>query len=405
MTAPPLKVLVISHLYPTPKAPAQGIFVHRHVHALVQAGVEVRVVCPVPWAPPPISWMSRWKRYGGVRGWAELDGVPVLYVPFPVVPLRPYLGVQGGVMAGRLLPVVRRLRQRFPFQIIHSHTLTPDGLAGLIVSATLDVPAVCSIRGSDINCYPFEDRLRSLSTRWVLRRTDRVTAVSGKLAERAIEFAGLEVPPAVIYNGVRAVELTPEERVRLRERYHLPRDGRVIMFVGRCEQDKGVEELLEAFRALQSVVSDAHLVLVGGGSAMASLKARARAWDLSPRVHFTGTVPASDVAGLLALAHVFALPSWSEGMPNALLEAMAAGLPCVATPVGGVPEILRPEHNGLLAPVRDRAALRAQLSRLLTEPPLAEQLGRAAAETVRSQLSWERNAREYIGVYHEVLSP
>jgi glycosyltransferase involved in cell wall biosynthesis len=155
-----------------------------------------------------------------------------------------------------------------------------------------------------------------------------------------------------------------------------------IVFVGRLVPEKGVDLLIRAFAKLAEKVPVAKLILVGDGSEKPCLQRLAKELGVLEKVTFTGFVPHSKVPELLRKASVFALPSRFEGLPNALLQAMAAALPCVATSVGGVPDVIKDGVNGILVPPEREDLLAEALETVLLNKALAMRLGENARRSV-----------------------
>ena len=400
----PLRLLVLSHMYPSRVHESAGVFIHRHVQALQEAGVDLRVVSPLPWAPRILWYRPEWRQFGETPNKDVWEGVAVNRVRYLQLPTRAFQPWAGVSMSLTLAPFLRRLRRTFPFDLIHSHTVTPDGLAALHLGRMFAVPTVNSARGSDLNEYPHNHPGRMAATRRVLLETDRTLAVSAALASVASELTEGRAQSRVIYNGVDQRVFHPEADTNaLRQVLGLPLDRLLLTYVGRCERDKGVEELLLAFTGLATRFPDWMLVCLGEGGYRSDLLNRVRLAGLEDRVHAPGRVDHSTVASVLRASNAFVLPSWSEGMPNGLLEAMACGLPCVATRVGGIPEVLEHGHNGLLTSARDADALESTLEQLLADPVRASGFGQQALQTIRSRFSWASNAQAHLALYHDLL--
>lgn len=171
----------------------------------------------------------------------------------------------------------------------------------------------------------------------------------------------------------------------------LARRGRrhVVLFLGRIEDAKGMPELLRAFADLRGSVPDVELVCAGSGGIEAAAR-QAEALGIGGAVRFPGWVGEAEKRAWLARASVFVLPSRAEGLPMSLLEAMAAGVPVVASAVGGIPDVVKHGVNGLLVAPGDTLDLLRAMRRLLREPQLAAALGAAGRETVRAQHSPEQ---------------
>jgi glycosyltransferase involved in cell wall biosynthesis len=172
---------------------------------------------------------------------------------------------------------------------------------------------------------------------------------------------------------------------------------RTIVTVANLRPEKRHEILLSAMRTVIARHPDARLLIVGVGPRRRALQALAADWGLTSFVQFLGHQ--EDVGAALAAADIFALASRSEASPNALIEAMAAGLPSVATAVGGIPEIVVDGETGLLVPADDAASFARALLRLMDEPALAERMGAAARQRAIERHSYDRMARAFEQLY------
>lgn len=205
-----------------------------------------------------------------------------------------------------------------------------------------------------------------------------------------------------VLNGID-LERYKEQGTRdeVRASFGLPPSARVIGTVGRLNEVKRQDHLIRAAAALGTGFEDAHLLLVGDGPERAALERLAEGLGMSARVHFAGYQSAPE--RFLPAMDLFALTSRLEGLPLALLEAWAAGLPVVSSAVGGVPKVVRDGETGLLFPNGDEPALAAALRVLLSDPSKAARLGAAGLAVVRKEFSLERMAAEYEAIYREAI--
>jgi len=172
----------------------------------------------------------------------------------------------------------------------------------------------------------------------------------------------------------------------------------LIVFLGRLAPAKGIFDLLEAVAALRAAVPDVRLVCAGDGNRIAVAR-HAERLGIADAVKFTGWVGPSGKRALLETAAVFALPSYREGLPIGLCEAMAAGVPVVACAVGGIPEVVTDGVSGLLVAPGDKATLERHLRSLLTDRALAARLGTAARESARLRFAPERSLAKLDDIY------
>jgi len=234
-----------------------------------------------------------------------------------------------------------------------------------------------------------------------LRAADRVVTVCSpfvlQLMERGVDRNKIKI----LVNAIEQRAETPQtELIQLRHRLGLPPDARILTSVGRLSAEKGHATLIEAYRILrrEPAFQNLRLVLVGDGGEASNLKAAAR--DLGDYVVFTGHV--DDTWPYYCLSDIFVLPSYTEGSPLALFEAMSAGLPIIASAVGGIPETLSDATSALLVRAGEVSELVSALERVLRDPILAEQLGEGA-RTVAQQFTPERYIRDRIAIYESVL--
>lgn len=175
-----------------------------------------------------------------------------------------------------------------------------------------------------------------------------------------------------------------------------------LLNVGQLEPRKGQHLLLQAVSDLRSRGMAVALTIVGGGSQRAALELQARQLGLADSVRFTGPLSAQQVRDCYAQADLFCLPSLAEGIPIVLMEAMAAGLPVIASAIDGIPELVIDEVNGLLVPAGDVQALAGALGRLATSVPLRQSLGAAAPRRVREAFDGAVAAQRLEGIFREI---
>ena len=400
-----LKIAVISHMYPSRVNPVHGQFIHAHVKALQAQGAAVRVIAPVPWTPPGLGWLRRkWAEYSAIAGKVEdYDGVRVVRLPY-ITPPRPFHVIGGRTMAVSLRRAWEKIMADFACDLIHAHTVTPDGFAAVKLGKDLGRPVVCSARGSEVHEIPRQSPTIRRMTRWALQNCDGFIAVSHALGQTAVELADGPLQPEVIYNGVAENFSSAADAKKIRRQLGLPETAKIILFVGRCERDKGMDELLEAFAKIVRRYPEALLVVVGDGGARSEMESAVRCAAFGDRVRFAGLVGRNEIPLYFQASDVFVLPSYGEGMPNALLEAMAAGLPCVATHVGGIPEAVQDGVNGILIPPKSAEAIAGALEKIISAPDFARGLGAAARRAITEKFSWPANARAHLKFYEQVIA-
>jgi len=395
-----MRVLVISHLFPNACDPIAGIFVLEQVKALRKRGVEVIVLSPIPWAPRLLAFMPRVRKYHRIPRNSEVAGIPVHYVPALAFPAGRLFFLYGFFFYLACWRLARKYLTDTGIDMIHAHTIMPDGFAAVLLGRELRVPVVCTVHGSDINDYPFASRLTMGATLWALKRVNHLVAVSEKLRTKVSELAG-DISTSVAHNGADSNYFKNIPHDDARARLKLPLDKRLVLFVGYLVKAKGLEFLLEAFSLLQS--TDAILYLVGDGYLKDALVDTAYRLGIGNRCFFCGKRPHEEIPLWLSAADCLVLSSIDEGLPTILTEAMLCGAPIVATDIGGIPEIVHHGKTGLLVPSKDTRKLAAAIDQIVSDRPATEAIRNRAAIFARDVLTWEFNAQKMVNLYRSLL--
>jgi glycosyltransferase involved in cell wall biosynthesis len=264
----------------------------------------------------------------------------------------------------------------------------PSGPVSLALKGVYGVPYIVSLRGGDVPGFqPYDlalyHRLTKPLIRFIWRCSAAVVANSAGLRDLAMNTAP-ELPIPIIPNGIDVDQFLPANRLN---REPPPR----LLFVGRLTRQKGLVYLLEALVMLDAPYA---LAIAGDGDQRAALETRAAELGIGDRIHFAGWCSREEIINHYAAADVFVFPSLDEGMSNAVLEAMACGLPIVATDIPGNAELVVEGKNGYLIPPRDSEALAERLQRLMLSPALREKMGRESRLSSKAY-SWDKVAETY----------
>jgi glycosyltransferase involved in cell wall biosynthesis len=244
-------------------------------------------------------------------------------------------------------------------------------------------------------------RVYNQFNRLTLPGADRVVTVCWPFVEVLAAQGVKREKIRVLPNAVEPFAAASAAQVAaLRQEWGIREGERVVLTVGRFSAEKGHADLVAAVARLAETVRGVRLVMVGDGLERQRLERAAQAAGLAESIVMPGH--RRDMAVWYGMADLFVLPSRSEGSPNALLEAMSAGLPIIATAVGGVPETIAQDRSGLLVPSGDPAALAQAMARLLEDPERAARLGAAAAEDAAARFSVERYRESLLAIYEEL---
>lgn len=333
-----LRGVAFSKQFPNSAEPLRGTFVAAQVRA-TRADVDWAVIAPVPFVPRCLAPALR-RPY--VRGRDRLDGIDVVHPRYPVLPKRLlYLSVAPAMAAASRAAFGRFLDGLRP-AFVHAHGIYPSGSAAYRLCEKARIPLVLTVHGSDL----YTNLVRPSWEAEVRRTLDAAAAivcVSSSLARDVVALAGADparvtvVPDTFDADRFKAVSRAPGRALRL-------------VSVGRLASEKGFDLLLDAVAMIARGGRDVSLVLVGAGREDATLKRQAAASGLEPLVRFAGPLDGERLVDTLREADVFVSASRREGFGVAILEALATGMPVVATRCGGPEDLVGPGDGALVMP-------------------------------------------------------
>jgi glycosyltransferase involved in cell wall biosynthesis len=334
--------------------------------------------------PHPRSGLDEW------RGELEAAGLPVRVMKMDI-PFRPH----------RAVPVFRAIADCWP-HVVHVNLPGPqDGQMGLLVpiSRMAGAGVVVTEHLPMVGSTWKRRLLKRISYRWV----DRVATVCHANVPYLVGEQFVSPDRAVVVHNALDVSYGArgrEDKAAIRAGFGLPVDAVLVAFVGNLFKHKGLHRVVRALSEVPELPW--HLVVGGEGPEGKPNERRLEHHGLTERATFLGRVTADDVERLLSAVDVFALPSTQEGMPYVILEAMAAGVPVVATAVFGIPEMTVDGETGTLVEPGDGNALREAIAALIKNPSMRHELGRAARRRFERHFTLEQQLREIESLYLEV---
>lgn len=381
-----LRIAVVSRYFPSSAEPWQGRSAYQTVRAL---NSEANVHVFYPELDYPSFLKPRTRIYQGLDLNYSPPGVNVSYHNYLAIPLisRPF----NGQMAARaLLPHVKAFRPDLIFGVF----LYPDGYAGLKIAKKLGVPLVAMGIGSDIHSL---DRFGIIYTRKVLEQADFLVTVSEDLRQKALTMGANPDRSRAVVNGCDLSIFHVCDRLTARQQLSLDPDAEIVLYIGRMDVRKGLRELVEAAAMLHPLRPHLQVYMVGEGPDRPQVEQAIESAGAVDYIHTLPPCSPDDVALWMAAADLVTLPSYMEGCPNVVLEALACGRPVVATRVGGIPEIMSDSCGRLIQP-RDAEALRQALDSVLSVE------WDAAAIVAHWSRSWATVAKELMDVFQRVVN-
>jgi glycosyltransferase involved in cell wall biosynthesis len=382
-----LRIAVVSRYFPSSGEPWQGRSAYQTLRAL-RSQADVHVFYPNSAYPSFLRPRSR--LYAGLDRNYSPAGVDVSYHDYPALPLlsRPF---NGAMVARALLPHVRAYRPDLIFSIF----LYPDSYAALKIAKNLRVPLVAMGIGSDI--HSIADRLSAMYTRKVLRQADFLVTVSEDLRRKALAMGARPQASESIVNGCDLSVFHVRDRAEARRQLNLAADAQIVLYIGRMDLRKGLLELVEASTKIHVNHPNLQVYMVGEGPDRPLITQAIESAGAAGYIHTMPPCRPDDVAVWMAAADLVTLPSYMEGCPNVVLEALACGRPVVAARVGGIPEIMS-DSCGRLIPPRDAAALAQALDAVLSAT------WDATFISAHWSRSWSTVAQELLGIFDSVKS-
>lgn len=461
-----------------------GIFIYEQVKSLAKLSkYNITVISPIPWSPHMLWFKEKWRKYGQIEEkvimnksgnvdgnfngnmdvntddhidsniYGNTDGngnkddnIDVIYPRYICFPGKHLFFIRAITMFISVAKVIRTLMKRDDIAIIHTHTILPDGFSGALLKKFFpNIKTVCSARGSDINVYPYRNKMAMYFTRYSLRNNDIITTVSKDLMRKCLELrkktnkrlnnrpgselncnsrstvnpevnlaanskVGSAMNPTancvVVYNGLKEdwFHLCGEEQIKIEELKKEYGFKTRLLFVGELSKEKGIYELILAFERLQKRYKKIGLLIVGDGRERKEFTNMCSQKDLQDKVIFFGQVKHENVKLLMRSCDIFILPSYSEGMPNVVLEVMAAGKVVIATSVGGVTEVVEHKYNGIVIKPKSVEDIVNSVELLLNDNALYNSICQNAYTTVRNKFSWNKNALQIDGIYESLLN-
>lgn len=306
------------------------------------------------------------------------------------------------------------ITRKYKLEIYHAHHTIPTGFVAIIVSKFLRIPVVVTAHlmditthGADVgpleNIVDFESNFifKHLIT-FSLNSANKIIAVSEDLAGR-IRKMGINNNIMVLRNAVDISRFKPRKNVELRQEYGIADDEILILFIGHLEPFKGVFELINAFNEVSKLHSKTKLMLVGEGQQKQEVHKEISRFHLDDSVIFTGKVSPETIEKYYQMADIFTLPSYTEGLPLVVIEAMACGLPVVVSTVGGIPELIEDNVNGYLIPPKNYEKLSEKLSSLVADRKLRKKFGEKALKTVDDEFNINKKVEKLKDIYADLI--
>ena len=384
-----MKILILTSNYPRIGALNSGIFIHQQVKALQQLGVECHVLCLHNWYPAfgLHKYHGYWRDGHKLRQsfMDEFEGVKIHSVPmFVKMPSRIFKETYYERAANAVVKYVRRNNALHNADWIYAQFLTDNGFIAANIKNKLGLKLAAIARGDDIHAWPEQDAGLRKHLLTVFEKADLLLANSRNLGVDAQKWMepGKIRKVDVVYNGIDHVRFRPvgssAEQLELKARFKLSATHKYLVCVASPEVLKGWLELFEAISKIGNSMRDWKLLAISPPAnhpKYIKIAEKINEYGINEWCENFGSIPPADMPDLMRACDAFVLPSHNEGMANSLLEAMASGLACIATEVGGHNEVIRNESNGLLIPPRNVLELVDAINTIVNNGDLRATMG------------------------------
>src|SRR5271157_1629571 len=380
------RVLVLTTSYPSDDQDPSGIFIAKLLRAIKERGYSIKVVAP---------------SNGSFYGRRLLDGIEMVrFGYFRPRSLEKLTRGAGGIPENMAATLLARF-QLFPMMLAFLYIALREvrgsdvvyanwlgaGIIGALVNLFTRKPLIVTFRGDD--GYLARDRLFwRVLTKWVARRSTIVAPVSGELMKIMLELGLPQEKCHLPQFGVDTATFHPAEGMRT------PGEEVRLLFVGSLIPRKGLHDLLEALGDPR--LKGVRLIVVGDGALAPKLMALCESLGLKDQTEWMGTVPPAEVARLMRSSDLLCLPSYMEGRPNVVNEAMASALPVIATRIGGIPDMVEEGKTAFLHDPGNAEELRGHIQTLVADAELRNKMGKAGHDfLIKSGVSWDSTAEEF----------
>ena len=334
-----------------------------------------------------------------------IEGIHVF--PYPVLSLAERVGLPYPVPLFKAYKIFTEVIRKCDIVHVHGHPYISSYIACKIAKK-YKKPLILTQHNTFIDFQSWLNIVEHLNDwvvgRMVLKDADKVITVSRKTMEYVLKLGADKSKTSVMYNGVDQNFFYPMNKEKSRDKLGLPENKMLILTVRRLVYKNGLDTLIESASLLARDFPNLLFIVIGNGPDRKFITNRIRQLGVNDNVRLAGFVPEELLPLYYNAADYFVIPSSSgEGLPMVLLEAMACGLPVIATTVGGTPEIIKDMVNGALVPPRNQEALAHAISKLLSLKKESQAIRIENRKTVEAHFNWDRNMRQLIEVYEEFL--
>lgn len=388
-----MKICLVPTMFPKYKGDYYGSFVFDEAKLLVKKGFEVHVV----------TQHNPHTKYNEI-----IDGIHIhrfkWLEPKQFKALVHFKGLKDNLrfityLISLFFKVIRIIRKH-DIEIIHAHSTIPTGFIGVIVGKIMGKPVFITTHGMDVNNFIETSFLKQLML-FSLKSCDKIICVSEDLANTIADL-GIDSKIVVLRNAVDTNKFKPLKNMEIRQKYGIKKNSILILFVGYLDVFKGIFELIDAFFEVNKENNDLKVMIIGEGPQESKIKDKVSKLKLDTSIIFTGKISSEDIPQYYQAADIFVLPSYTEGTPLAVIEAMACGLPIIASNVGGISEIVISNENGFIISPKNIKELSSKLRVLVKNQSLRSKFSNKSLKIINSEFNIDKKVEKLIDLYKNI---
>ncbi|MFC1604487.1 glycosyltransferase [Planctomycetota bacterium] len=397
-----MRILAISHLFPNLKEKRYGIFVARQLSEIRKLGAEITVIVPRVWCPGLARHFDRWKNQDHKCTLCRFEGIETISVPYLRLPGNFYNRWSGLAAFRAMKSKALELHKSRKFDVIYATDFFPDGDAAVRLAQHLKIPAACLCIGVDVNITAQSSRIIYRHFVKTAKALDGTLACGQSVADGIKAVTGKS--SLCVYGVLDLEEFSPvSDKIPARKELGLPVDKTIALYAGYLTNRKGVYNLLDAIYGAQKKCPNILLVMCGAGPEETSLQRLIREKGVENIIRMAGEVEPERMNKWMQASDLFVLASHTEGMPNVVTEAMACGLPVVATAVGGLPGAIGDCDGAILVPPENVDDLEKAIAKVINDNQLRANMQIAARKRAEEQFGGRRNARLILDYLRKIV--
>lgn len=400
-----MRILVISQIFPCQRHPTSGIFLANLMKDLSKKVDKLIIITPRVYIPNILTKIQKkWVKWR-IDPMISKESQMTIFRPYYLfLPKSKYYGLNGILMYFSLKNKVKKIIKNEKIELIIGHNILPEGIAALFLGNRFKVPFISWAIGSDIHNFAKLSKLNNYLTKKCVDNSYLVLTTSKELENRIRRISNRVKYVNTFYRGIDIANFKTlsSNKEELKKKLNLNTFKKYILFTGRLIRSKGIYELAETFITISKKYSNYNLLLIGEEIEKNNLIEMFKNSGLLDRICFKGIVAHKEVADYMKASELLIFPSWAEGLPNVVLEAMACGLPVVATEVGGIPEILIDGKTGLSVPVRNTERLTEAAIRMIEDKALKNECIKNSKKIIFENFDVKKNALHLYNILTEL---